>query len=138
MSFSIFTWVFHKEWPILYLLYTADLPVLHSVTVSTCVDETVILAVHKSPVVATEILQNYLNNFQTWLYTRRMKVNEINTQHISLSEENCPPWLLNNVVVIPTEDNMKYLRIHNDCWLTWKTYIKDNNWTYHLEWWFGF
>ena len=52
--------------PILYLIYTADLPTSNDVITATYADDTAILAVNKSPVEATILLQNSLHEIEKW------------------------------------------------------------------------
>jgi hypothetical protein len=48
--------------PLLYILYTADLPTNENTTTVTFTDDTVILATHTDPAQATSILQNHLDH----------------------------------------------------------------------------
>lgn len=48
--------------PTLYLLFTADLPTSESLTTGTFADDTAILAAHSDPKIASQILQEGLNN----------------------------------------------------------------------------
>jgi hypothetical protein len=52
--------------PLLYLLYTAGLPVNGNTTLGTFVDDTVILSVNIDPALATITLQNHLNQIKEW------------------------------------------------------------------------
>jgi hypothetical protein len=62
--------------PLLYLLYTADLPVNANTTMGTFVDDTMILSVNIDPAIATFTLQNHLNQIQEWTKIRNIKINE--------------------------------------------------------------
>lgn len=110
--------------PILYVLYTADLPLSLDITTATFADDTALLAVHEDPVTASRILQNYLNTFEEWSQKWRIKVNEDKSAHVtfSLNIPNCPPVSLNNKI-IPQVNEVKYLGMHLDRRLTWKTHI---------------
>jgi hypothetical protein len=110
--------------PILYVLYTADLPVLPEVTVATFADDTALLATHTDPVVATNILQRNLNDLSAWLNEWRMKVNETKSSHVTftLNSNSCPPVSLNNVIV-PQVQEVKYLGMFLDRRLTWQSHI---------------
>jgi hypothetical protein len=55
--------------PLLYLLYTADLPVDANTTMGTFSDDTVILSVNIGP------LQNHLNQIQEWTKIWKLKIN---------------------------------------------------------------
>jgi len=62
--------------PLLYLLYTADLPTMADSTTATFVDNTAVLTTHEDPAIATHGLQTNLNKIQLWLKKWHMKVNE--------------------------------------------------------------
>lgn len=111
--------------PILYLIYTADLPTTNQTMTATFADDTAILASHEDPHKASEILQSTINKVQKWLKKWRIKVNGTKSKHVTftLKRGTCPPVLLNNQVVPQTED-VKYLGMHLDRRLTWKNHIK--------------
>lgn len=50
--------------PILYLLFTANLPSCVQSTTATYADDTAIITAHENPVTASELLQNDLDNVQ--------------------------------------------------------------------------
>lgn len=111
--------------PMLYLLYTSDLPESQRVLTSTFADDTAILSAHSDPVVASNILQDHLNEVENWLKKWKIKVNENKSVHVTftLNKGTCPPILLNKVTV-PQADNVKYLGVHIDRRLTWKKHIE--------------
>jgi hypothetical protein len=53
--------------PILYVLFTSDLPTNIHTTTGTFADDTVILASHDDPVIASKRLQGHLDQLETWL-----------------------------------------------------------------------
>jgi ribosomal protein L10 len=55
--------------PLLYVLYTADLPTLDGTLTATFADDTAILTTDSDPTVASQFLQNNLLAIQTWLKT---------------------------------------------------------------------
>jgi len=107
--------------PLLYLIYTADLPTLVNSTTATFADDTAILTVHEDPTMAVHRLQMHLNKIQSWLKTWRMKVNEAKSVQVTftLNKMTCPPIKLNNDH-LPQADEVKYLGIHLDRRLTWR------------------
>jgi hypothetical protein len=54
-------------WPVLYLLYTADLLTLRQTTVATFADDTTVLASHSNPKIASKLLKKNLDKIQNWL-----------------------------------------------------------------------
>jgi histone H2A len=58
--------------PLLYLLYTADLPTSPGTLSATFADDTSILTTDSDPVVASQLLQTDLITIQNWLKTWRM------------------------------------------------------------------
>lgn len=110
--------------PLLYILYTADLPIDNNTTTGTFADDTVILAAHEDPIRASTTLQNHLDQIQTWLQKWRIKINETKSAQVNftLRREKCPQVQLNNIP-IPQSASTKYLGIHIDSKLTWKEHI---------------
>jgi len=53
--------------PVLYLLYTADLPIALDTITATYVDDTAILMAHKDYIEASQRLQKSLFHIQIWL-----------------------------------------------------------------------
>ena len=111
--------------PVLYLIYTADLPTTNSTVCATFADDTVIMASHVNPDTASINLQNNLNKIEEWLKKWRIKANEVKSAHVTFTmrKTTCPPVRLNNVM-IPQSDGAKYLGMHLDRKLTWKTHIR--------------
>ncbi|GBP65124.1 Probable RNA-directed DNA polymerase from transposon BS [Eumeta japonica] len=62
--------------PILYLLFTADLPTSESLTTGTYANDTAILAAHSDQKITSIILQTNLNDISNWLKKWRIKANE--------------------------------------------------------------
>ena len=110
--------------PLLFVLFTADLPLSNDTSIATYADDTVIMAVSCSPMVASLRLQNNLDRVQTWLKTWRIKANESKSIHVTftLKKDSCPAVTLNNIT-LHQSDEVKYLGIHLDRRLTWRKHI---------------
>jgi hypothetical protein len=110
--------------PVLYLIYTSDLPTTQHTLTSTFADDTAIMAIHTNPQVASLHLQNHLNHIQSWLHKWRMKTNASKSLHVTftMNQNTCPPVYL-NLIQIPQTNEAKYLGIHLDRRLTWRKHI---------------
>lgn len=111
--------------PLLYLLFTADLPTNSFLTTSTFADDTAILSSHKDPVAASQNLQTHLYRIEQWLKNWRIKVNASKSCHVTftLNRSSCPPVKLNGDL-IPQTNSVKYLGVHLDKRLTWRPHIE--------------
>lgn len=111
--------------PILYLIFTSDLPTDEAVLTSTFADDTAIISTHSNPKVASLRLNNHLKHVETWLKKWRMKVNALKSKHVTfaLRMDICPPVYLNSIA-IPHADKVVYLGIHLDRRLTWRKHIE--------------
>ena len=110
--------------PILYILYTADLPITNQTTVATFADDTAIMALHPDHSMASKLLQENLNKIEKWLKIWRIKANETKSIHVTftMKKGNCPPVTMNGQE-LPQAESAKYLGMHLDRRLTWKTHI---------------
>lgn len=113
--------------PILYLLFTADIPIptSKSVVLSTFADDTAILSTNKNPQTASRELQDYLLEFEEYLKNWNIKTNETKSTHITftLNKLTCPAVKLNNKI-LPQHREVKYLGLHLDRRLTWKKQVE--------------
>jgi hypothetical protein len=110
--------------PLLYLLYTADLPTSPESTLATFASDTAVVAKDSDPVIASQTLQTDLLAIQNWFKKWRTKANESKSIHVTFTtrRETCPPVDINSVQ-LPREDDVKYLGLHLDRRLTWHKYI---------------
>ena len=114
--------------PLLYLIFTADLPTTDHTTIATFADDTGLLAVHADPIVASQQLQHHLNILQKWIDTWKIKINQAKPVHVTRTL--CPPVTMNNVL-IPMQPDVKYLGFQLYQLLTWRTHIKTKR--HHLN-----
>lgn len=111
--------------PLLYLLYTYDIPVTEQTTVATFADDTCILAVGKTEQEANEILQDALNQVNAWTKSWRIRLNENKSVHVNFTNKHTGqmPITINNHI-IPYANMAKYLGMNLDAKLRWKEHIK--------------
>ena len=81
-----------------------------------------ILVTYKDPSIASERLQDSLNNINKWL--KKWRLNETKSVQIifTLKHKSCPPVSINDVQ-IPQSNEAKYLGMHLDNRLAWKKHI---------------
>lgn len=110
--------------PILYTLFTADLPTNNNLSVATFADDTAIIADHECPQTASSILQSHLNKIQLWLTKWKIKASKSKSVQITftLSNKPCPEVTLNNQPLSVTK-HVKYLGMFLDSRMTWKKHV---------------
>jgi hypothetical protein len=106
--------------PLLYLLYTADLPTSPDSFIATF--DTAVVATDSDPATDSQKLQTTLLAIQSWLRDWRIKANETKSVHVTFTtrRDTCPTVHINDVQ-IPQENHVKYLGLHLDRGLTWHT-----------------
>ncbi|CAG9138035.1 unnamed protein product [Plutella xylostella] len=111
--------------PILYSIFTSDLPQSKGVTTATYADDTAILASNKIPEKASLNLQESLNDIHKWLEKWRIRASATKSVQITftLRKGNCPPVKLGETE-LPHHDTVKYLGMHLDRRLTWQKHLK--------------
>ena len=111
--------------PLLYVLFTSDIPTSNQLVTSTFADDTAILSRHKNVAVATTQLESHLLLVNNWLSQWRIKVNEQKCRHVTFTLNRSPPPAVSlNNIRIPQADNVTYLGIHLDKRLTWRKHIE--------------
>jgi hypothetical protein len=110
--------------PLLYLLYTANLPTSPEYTIATFEDDTAILATDPDPAIASQKLQTSLRAIQHWLTKWRLKTNSFNSTHVTFTTRRttCPGVHIYNEQ-LPQAEEAKYLGLHLDRCLTWHKHI---------------
>jgi histone H2A len=94
--------------PLLYLIFTADLPTIDHTTIATFADDTWLLAVHTDPIVASQQLKHHLNILQAWFNKWKIKIIQEKYVHVTFTNKRtlCPPLTMNNVL-IPMQTDVK-------------------------------
>jgi hypothetical protein len=74
--------------PLLYLIYTADVPTTDDTLIATFADDTAVLSSDADPVRTSERLQHQLYLLQTWLKQWKIKATRLNLhkQHLQREE----------------------------------------------------
>jgi hypothetical protein len=109
--------------PFHYLIFTADLLTTDNTTIATFVDDTGLLAVHSDPIIASQHLQLHLDILQAWFDKWKIKINQAKCVQMTFTTTHatCPQVTVHNTP-IPMQTDVKYLGLHLDQRLTWKTY----------------
>lgn len=111
--------------PILYLLYTRDIPITGETDIATFADDTAMLAVGSTIEESTRKLQQTLDGFVDWTKKWRIKLNELKSTHTTftyLKVDHLPIYI--NRQEIPHANTAKYLGMTLDAKLKWKEHVK--------------
>jgi hypothetical protein len=120
--------------PLLYLLFTANLPTTDYTTIATFADNTGLMAVHRDPVIASQHLQSHLTLLHDWFEMWKIRVNPAKFAHVTFTMQHvtCPPVFL-HTTQIPVKSKVKYLGLHLDRKLTWRKHIQTKRRHLHLK-----
>jgi len=101
--------------PLLYTIYTADIPQSDTTILSTFADDTAVFTTHPDPTLSAN-LQDHLRDTENWTRKWRLKINETKSSHIifTLRRRHCPPLYINQTVIPRTRFDKR---------LTWKTHV---------------
>ena len=111
--------------PLLYLVYTHDIPQHPNTTTALFADDTAILAIAKTQDLATSQLQSALDDVALWTRSWKIRLNPDKSTHVVFTLRNTDsiPLLLEEKI-IPRKDSAKYLGMHLDSRLNWKVHVK--------------
>jgi hypothetical protein len=110
--------------PLLYLIFTADIPTRHDTVIATCADNTAIMASKENPQTASQSLQTHLNQLETWLSNWFVKVNETKLTQVTFTNRRTDyPAVTINGTKLPVTNEVKYLGLILDQKLTWRPHI---------------
>ncbi|GBP26579.1 RNA-directed DNA polymerase from mobile element jockey [Eumeta japonica] len=112
--------------PVLYNIFTSDLPQSPKVAAATFADDAAFLACSRDPKQASTLLQSQLNITHDWLTKWRIKASAPKSHHITfaLRLETCPSVNLGRDK-LPQSTCVKYLGFYLDRRMTWKDHIKN-------------
>ena len=111
--------------PLLYLIYTNDVPQNNETSIATFADDTAILAVGDTIEESTNKLQNAINEVCNWTRNWRIKLNEQKSTHINYTNQKVQPLPIRiNNEIISRAKPAKYLGMTLDTKLRWKEHVK--------------
>jgi len=92
--------------PLLYVLYTADLPTHPKVTIDTFVDDTALISIDSDHNIASRNLQENLDEVEKWLSKWRIKVNKTKSVHVTftLRKKTCLQIYINQTAIPQAEE----------------------------------
>jgi len=112
--------------PVLYLLFTCDLPQTSGVTSATFADDTANLAVGETVEISTNKLKVSCDQIGEWTDTWRIKLNDLKAVHINFTYKKIQdhPRLSMHDVVVPYHNSAKYLGMNLDAKVKWNEHTK--------------
>ncbi|CAK1542793.1 unnamed protein product [Leptosia nina] len=111
--------------PVLYTVFTADLPISEAVVTATYADDTAVLSCNRDPKVASAKLQECLDKIGLWLKKWRIRASPAKSLHVTftLNRGDCTSVTLDGAT-LTHHTTAKYLGMHLDRRLTWRDHIK--------------
>lgn len=111
--------------PILYLIFTHDIPLTPDTTLGTFADDTVTMAVGNSVHEANTKVQRSLDGIFRWTRKKRVVLNNLKSQHVLFTNRKYrfePVFL--GLKPVPPSKSAKYLGLTLDTRLRWKEHVK--------------
>lgn len=110
--------------PLMYSLYTNDIPRTDLTTLALYADDTAILATDPHLNSTAKFIQHHLDALETWCNNWKIKINPTKSQAICFTRSyKTPPRLYLHNQAIDWGDTAKYLGVTLDKRLTWRTHI---------------
>jgi hypothetical protein len=101
--------------PLLYQIYTADMPTTNNTTTATYTDYTAFLAANNDQIVTSRHLQHHLNLLQQWYSKGKIKINQTKSVQVTFTTRliNCLQVNINSIN-IPVQTEAKCLGLYID------------------------
>jgi len=107
--------------PVLFNIYTSDLPLIPFTDVFTFADDTAVISQHSNPIVAVDNLQNHITLIEKWHKQWKLKTNITKSTNSTFTlNKRLPPPVFLNGSPLPTADVVRYLGLYMDKRLTWE------------------
>jgi hypothetical protein len=109
--------------PLLYLIFTADIPTRNDIVIAKFTDDTAIMASNENPQTASHSLQTHLNKLEAWLRNWPIKVNETKSAQVTFTNRktDCPVVTINGTQ-LPVKE-VKYLGLILYQKRTWRPHV---------------
>jgi hypothetical protein len=110
--------------PLLYLIYTSDLPTTDKAIIETFADDTAILSANRN-LLASHYLQAHLHLFEQWATTWKITINQAKSVQTTFTNRKITCLQVSiQSTPIPVHSEVKYLELHLAKKLTWQKHIK--------------
>lgn len=111
--------------PVLFLLYTSDVPTPLNSVIATFADDTAVLTVADNAVESTKLLQRAVNEVVRWTINNKISLNTTKSVHVDFTnkQKTYHPIEISGKQV-PYSNTAKYLGMTLDAKLQWKEHIK--------------
>ena len=115
---------------LLFNIYTANQPTTQNTIVADFADDKALLACHFDPDITASFMQTHLDLLASWYTTWGLKLNQTKSFYstFTLRLRDRSQLFLNNQP-LPYSQNIKYLGLTLDRWLTWAPHIRSKRLT---------